>query len=161
MYPTINESHKGYQKIKDSATFTKKYLDRLVNEYARHKEYKAYRNGLRIFPSPAHIQAAAVVVVADLDDTSREKLLSLQANSLEHLIYEIPHNEEAYEYSMSRALRKFNTQVDINIISTNTRILQNFLERKRVESKTVRAEKGTFSLALFDKLRVEDIFSTG
>jgi len=160
MYPTINESHKGYQKIKDSATFTKKYLDRLVNEYARHKEYNAYRNGLRIFPSPAHKQAAAVVV-ADPDDTSREKLLSLQANLLEHLIYEIPHKEEAYEYSMSRALRKFNTRVDINIISTNTRILQNFLERKRVESKTVRGEKGTFSLALFDKLRVEDIFSTG
>ena len=33
LYPTINESRKEYQKTKESATFAKKYLNRLAKEY--------------------------------------------------------------------------------------------------------------------------------
>ncbi|MDQ3835626.1 MAG: hypothetical protein M3270_01650 [Thermoproteota archaeon] len=151
LYPTINESHQGYQKTKDSATFTKKYLDRLVTEYMRHKEYNAYKNGMRIFPSPAHIDV--------IDGTSGETATNVQGDSLEYVAYE-PQQEGEYEFRMKRALMKFNIGVDINIISTTTKILQNFLERKRVESKTLQGQKGTFNLALFDKVKVEDIFTS-
>ena len=35
LYPTTNESNERYQKTKESATFAKKYLDRLAREYMK------------------------------------------------------------------------------------------------------------------------------
>src|SRR5918999_2534668 len=82
LYPTITESHEKYQKTKDSAIFAKKYLNRLVREYIRHKEYNAYKHGLRIFPGPGRFQ--------DIDeDTSGEGVRGIRGDSLEFLTYEL------------------------------------------------------------------------
>ena len=152
LYPTINESQGEYQKTKDSATFAKKYLDRLVREYMRHKEYNAYKNGLRIFSGPGRLQA--------IDNTSEEVVTDTQGDFLEFLTYELLQGQD-YEYRIKRTSKKYDVKVDINIISTTTWLLQNFLERKRVESKAVQGQKVTFNLALFDNLKVEDIFRSG
>ncbi|MDQ3977390.1 MAG: hypothetical protein M3264_12765, partial [Thermoproteota archaeon] len=153
LYPTINESQGEYQKTKDSATFAKKYLDRLVREYMRHKEYNAYKNGLRIFPGPGRLQA--------IDNTSEVVVTDTQGDLLEFLTYELLLQGQDYEYRIKRTSKKYDVKVDINIISTTTWLLQNFLERKRVESKAVQGQKVTFNLALFDNLKVEDIFRSG
>ena len=152
LYPTISESHEKYQKTKDSAIFAKKYLDRLVREYMRHKEYNAYKHGLKIFPGPGRFQA--------IDDTSGEPVIDIQGNVLEFLTYEIP-QERNYPYRIKRTSKKYDVKVDINIISTTTWFLQNFLERKRVESRAAQGQKVTFNLALFDNLKLEDIFRSG
>jgi hypothetical protein len=152
LYPTINESQGEYQKTKDSATFAKKYLDRLVREYMRHKEYNAYKNGLRIFPGPGRLRA--------IDNTSEEVVTDTQGDFLEFLTYELLQGRD-YEYRIKRTSKKYDVKVDINIISTTTWLLQNFLERKRVESKAVQGQKVTFNLALFDNLKIEDIFLSG
>ena len=152
LYPTINESHEKYQKTKESATFAKKYLDRLVREYMRHREYNAYKHGLRIFPGPRRFQA--------IDDTSGEVVPDIQGDLLEFLTYEILQGH-AYEYRIKHTSKRYDVKVDINIISTTTRLLQNFLERKRVESKAAQGQKVSFNLALFDNLKVEDIFRSG
>lgn len=149
LYPTINESQEEYQKTKDSATFAKKYLNRLVREYMRHKEYNAYKHGLRIFPGQGRFQA--------IDDTSGQVVTDIQGGLLEFLTYELL-QEHDYEYRIKRTSKKYDVKVDINIISTTTWLLQNFLERKRVESKAAQGQKVTFNLALFDNLKVEDIF---
>jgi hypothetical protein len=152
LYPTISESHEKYQKTKDSATFAKKYLDRLVREYMRHKEYNAYKHGLKIFPGHGGFQA--------IDDTSREPVTDIQENVLEFLTYEIL-QEHNYQYRIKRTSKKYDVKVDINIISTTTWLLQNFLERKRVESRAAQGQRVTFNLALFDNLKLEDIFRSG
>ncbi len=150
LYPTINESQGEYQKIKDSATFAKKYLNRLVREYMRHKEYNTYKHGLRLFPGPVRFQAID-------NNTSGEVVTDIQGDLLEFLTYELLQGHD-YEYRIKRTSKKYDVKVDINIISTTTWLLQNFLERKRVESKAVQGQKVTFNLALFDNLKVEDIF---
>jgi hypothetical protein len=153
LYPTINESQAEYQKTKDSATFTKKYLDRLVREYMSHKEYNAYKHGLKVFPGHSHFQA--------IDNTnSGEVVTDIQGDLLDFLTYEIPQGHD-YEYLIKRSSKKYDVKVDINIIRTTTWLLQNFLERSRVESKAVQGQKVTFNLALFDNLKVEDIFRFG
>jgi hypothetical protein len=154
LYPTVNESHEKYQKTKESATFAKKYLDRLVREYMRHREYNAYKHGVRIFPVLGPFQA--------IDDTttSGEVFPDTQGDLLEFLTYELLQGDD-YEYRIKRTLKKYDVKVDINIISITTRLLQNFLERKRVESKAAKGQKVTFNLALFDNLKVEDIFDAG
>ncbi len=152
LYPTISESHEKYQKTKDSATFAKKYLDRLVREYMRHKEYNAYKHGLKIFPGPGRFQA--------IDDTSGEPVTDIQGNMIEFLTYEIL-QEHDYQYRIKRTSKKYDVKVDINIINTTTWFLQNFLERKRVESRAAQGQKVTFNLALFDNLKLEDIFRSG
>jgi hypothetical protein len=152
LYPTINESQGEYQKTKESAIFAKKYLNRLVREYMRHREYNAYKYGLRIFPGPGRFQA--------IDDTSGEVVPDIQGDLLEFLTYELLQGHD-YEYSIKRTSKKYDVKVDINIISTTTRLLQNFLERKRVESKAAQGQKVSFNLALFDNLKVEDIFRSG
>jgi hypothetical protein len=153
LYPTINESQGEYQKTKDSATFAKKYLNRLVREYMRHKEYNTYKHGLRIFPDPVRFQAID-------NNTSGEVVTDIQGDLLEFLTYELLQGHD-YEYRIKRTSKKYDVKVDINIISTTTWLLQNFLERKRVESKAVQGQKVTFNLALFDNLKVEDIFRSG
>jgi hypothetical protein len=154
LYPTINKSHEGYQKTKDSAIFAKKYLDTLVHEYMRHREYNAYKHGLRIFPGPGHFQA-----IDDDYHASEEEQVNtdIQGDLLEFLTYELVqgHNDE---YRIERSSKKYNAKVAINIIRTTTQLMQNFLERKRVESKAVQGQKVTFNLALFDNLKVEDLF---
>ena len=152
LYPTISESHEKYQKTKDSATFAKKYLDRLVREYMGHKEYNAYKHGLKIFPGPGRFHA--------IDDTSGEPVTDSQESLLEFLTYEIL-QEHNYQYRIKQTTKKYDVKVDINIISTTTWFLQNLLERKRVESKAAHGQKITFNLALFDNLKIEDIFRSG
>jgi hypothetical protein len=152
LYPTINESQGEYQKTEESAIFAKKYLNRLVREYMRHREYNAYKHGLRIFPGPGRFQA--------IDDTSGEVVPDIQGDLLEFLTYELLQGHD-YEYSIKRTSKKYDVKVDINIISTTTQLLQNFLERKRVESKAAQGQKVSFNLALFDNLKVEDIFRSG
>ena len=151
LYPTITESHEKYQKTKDSATFAKKYLNRLVREYIRHKEYNAYKHGLRIFPGPGRFQEFD-------EDNSGEEVTGIRGDSLEFLTYELPLHGDEHEYRIKRTSKKYDVKVDINIISTTTWLLQIFLERKRVESKAVQGQKVTFNLALFDNLKLEDIF---
>jgi hypothetical protein len=155
LYPTVKESHEKYQKTKESATFAKKYLDRLVREYMRHREYNAYKHGVRIFPVLGPSQA-----IDDDTTTSGEVFPDIQGDLLEFLTYELIQGHD-YEYRVKRTLKKYDVKVDINIISITTRLLQNFLERKRVESKAAKGQKVTFNLALFDNLKVEDIFRSG
>jgi hypothetical protein len=152
LYPTINESHEAYLKTKDSASFAKKYLDRLMQEYLRHKEYSAYKHGLRIIPGQKSFH--------DIDDSSRELVTDIQGDFLEFLKYELLQGND-YEYRIKHVSQKYDAKVDINIISTTTRLLQNFLERKRAEINAVEGQKVSFNLALFDNIRVEDIFTTG
>ena len=152
LYPTINESHEAYHKTKDSATFAKKYLKRLVHEYIKHKEYSAYKHSLRIFPRQKGFLA--------IDDTSVKGVTDVQGDLLEFLKYEIIGGNN-YEYCIKHTSQKYDVDVDINIIRITTWLLQNFFERKRAESKAVDGQKVTFNMALFDKLKVEDIFSTG
>jgi len=152
LYPTIDESHDAYHKTKASAVFAKKYLDRLVYEYMKHKEYNAYKHGLRIFPSQSDFQT--------IDDTSLQGVTNIEAHFLEFLKYELREGND-FEYLIQHTSQKYDVNVDINIIRTTTLLFQNILERKRAESKAVEGQKVTFSLALFDKLKVEDIFSTG
>jgi len=152
LYPTINEAHEAYNKTKDSAIFAKEYLKRLVHEYIKHKEYNAYKHSLRIFPRQRGFHA--------IDDTSVEGVTDLQGDLLEFLKYEIVGGNN-YEYRIKHTSQKYDVDVDINIIRITTWLLQNFFERKRAESKAVAGQKVTFNMALFDKLKVEDIFSTG
>lgn len=152
LYPTISESHEKYQKTKDSATFAKKYLDRLVREYMRHKEYNAYKHGLKIFSGSGRFHA--------IDETSGEPVTDIQGSLLDFLTYEIL-QEHNYQYRIKRTSIKYDVKVDINIISTTTWLLQNFLERKRVESKAAQGQKISFNLALFDNLKLDDIFRSG
>lgn len=152
LYPTINESHKAYQKTKDSATFARKYLDRLVHEYMKHKEYNAYKHGLRVFPAQTSFHS--------IEDTSREVVTDIQEDSLVFLKYELLQGNE-YGFRIQHTLQKYDVKVDINIIRTTTRLLQNFLERKRTETRATEGQNIILNLALFDKLKVEDIFSIG
>jgi hypothetical protein len=154
LYPTVNESHEKYQKTRESATFAKKYLDRLVREYMRHREYNAYKHGVRIFPVLGPFQTI------DDETTSGDVFPDIQGDLLEFLTYELLQGDD-YEYRIKRTLKKYDVKVDINIISITTRLLQNFLERTRVESKAAKGQKVTFNLALFDNLKVEDIFDAG
>jgi hypothetical protein len=153
LYPTINESRKEYQKTKESAIFAKKYLDRLVKEYMRHREYSAYKHGLRVFPGQGRVQStdeAAGEVAAE----------AIQGDILEFLTYELPAGQD-YEYRIMCTSKKYDVNVDINIISITTWILQNFLERKRVESKGAPGQEVTFNSVLLDNFKVEDIFRLG
>jgi hypothetical protein len=153
LYPTINESRKEYQKTKESAIFAKKYLDRLVQEYMRQREYSAYKHGLRVFPGQGRIQStdeAAGEVAAE----------AIQGDILEFLTYELPAGQD-YEYRIMCTSKKYDVNVDINIISITTWILQNFLERKRVESKGAPGQEVTFNSVLLDNFKVEDIFRLG
>jgi hypothetical protein len=152
LYPTVNEPHEKYQKTKESATFVKKYLNRLVCEYMRQREYNAYKHGVRVFPGQASFEAT--------DDTSGEVVQDIQGDLLEFLTYE-PLQEHDLEYRIKRTSKKYNVKVDINIISITTRLLQNLLERKRAESKAAQGQKIAFNLALFDNLNVEDVFRSG
>lgn len=149
LYPTINESHEGYLKTKQSAMFAKKYLDRLVQEYMQHKEYNAYKHGLKVFPSHRSLEVN--------DDIQGDRLTDIQQNFLQFLRYETL-KEGDYEYRIKSTSLKYDVDVDINIIRINTWLLQNFFERKRLETKAIDGQKVTFNLALFDKLRIEDIF---
>ncbi len=152
LYPTIDESHDAYHKTKGSAAFAKNYLDRLAHEYMKHKEYNAYKLGLRIFPNQSDFHA--------IDRTSLQGVMNIEGDLLEFLNYELSEGND-FEYRIKHTSQKYDVNVDINIIRTTTLLFQNFLERKRAESKAVSGQKVTFSLALFDKLKVEDIFSTG
>jgi hypothetical protein len=152
LYPTINESHEAYHTTKDSAAFAKKYLDRLVHEYMKHKEYNAYKQGLRIFPSQTDYHA--------IDDAPVQGVTNIEGDFLEFLKYELSEGND-FEYRIKHASQKYDVNVDINIIRTTTLLFQNLFERKRAESKAVGGQKVTLSLALFDKLKIEDIFSTG
>jgi hypothetical protein len=153
LYPTINESRKEYQKTKESAIFAKKYLDRLVQEYMRQREYSAHKHGLRVFPGQGRVQStdeAAGEVAAE----------AIQGDILEFLTYELPAGQD-YEYRIMCTSKKYDVNVDINIISITTWILQNFLERKRVESKAAPGQEVTFNSVLLDNFKVEDIFRLG
>jgi hypothetical protein len=153
LYPTINESRKEYQKTKESAIFAKKYLDRLVQEYMRQREYSAHKHGLRVFPGQGRVQStdeAAGEVAAE----------AIQGDILEFLTYELPAGQD-YEYRIMCTSKKYDVNVDINIISITTWILQNFLERKRVESKGAPGQEVTFNSVLLDNFKVEDIFRLG
>jgi hypothetical protein len=154
LYPTINESRKEYQKTKESATFAKKYLNRLVREYMRHKEYNAYKHGLRVFPGHGRVQATT-------DEATGEVAAEdIQGDILEFLTYELPAGHD-YEYRIKRTSKKYDVNVDIGIISITTWLLQNFLERKRVESKATPGQQVTFNSVLLDNFKVEDIFRLG
>jgi hypothetical protein len=152
LYPTINESHEAYLKTKDSALFAKKYLDRLMQEYLKHREYNAYKHGLRIFPGQTGFLSG--------DLRPGEAVRGIEGDLLQFLKYEL-HEKNDYEYHMKHISQEYDVKVDINIISTTTRLLQNFLETRRVETKATEGQKITVNLALFDKMRIEDIFSTG
>jgi hypothetical protein len=152
LYPTINESHEAYHKTKGSAAFAKKYLDRLVHEYMKHKEYNAYKHGLRIFPSQSDFHA--------IDDSSVQGVTDSEGDFLGFLKYELGEGND-FEYHIKHTSQIYDVNVDINIIRTTTLLFQNFLERKRAESKAADGQKVTFNLALFDTLKVEDIFSIG
>ncbi len=152
LYPTINESHEAYHKTQGSAAFAKKYLDRLVHEYMKHKEYNAYKHGLRIFPGESDSHA--------IGDSSVQGVTESEGDFLEFLKYELSEGND-FEYRIKHTSQIYDVNVDINIIRTTTLLFQNILERKRAESKAVDGQKVTFSLALFDKLKVEDIFSKG
>ncbi|HEX6282935.1 MAG TPA: hypothetical protein VFZ67_11955 [Nitrososphaera sp.] len=154
LFPTINESRKEYQKTKESATFAKKYLNRLVREYMRHKEYNAYKHGLRVFPGHGRVQATT-------DEATGEVAAEdIQGDILEFLTYELPAGHD-YEYRIKRTSKKYDVNVDIGIISITTWLLQNFLERKRVESKATPGQEVTFNSVLLDNFKVEDIFRLG
>lgn len=154
LFPTINESRKEYQKTKESATFAKKYLNRLVREYMRHKEYNAYKHGLRVFPGHGRVQATT-------DEATGEVAAEdIQGDILEFLTYELPVGHD-YEYRIKRTSKKYDVNVDIGIISITTWLLQNFLERKRVESKATPGQEVTFNSVLLDNFKVEDIFRLG
>ena len=152
LYPTVSESHEGYQKTEDSATFAKKYLDRLVQEYIIHKEYNAYKHGLRIFPSKRSLQGN--------HGTSGDVATDIQGEFLEFLKYQSLQGNDC-EYFIEHTSQKYDVNIDIDIIRTTTWLLQNFFERKRAENKAVKGQKVTFNLALFDRLRVEDIVRSG
>ena len=153
LYPTINESRKEYQKTKESAMFAKKYLNRLAKEYMRHREYNAYKHGLRVFPDQGRVQA--------IDETTGEVTAEdIQGDILEFLTYELPAGQD-YEYRIKRTSKKYDVNVDIKIISITTWLLQNFLERKRVESKATPGQEVTFNSVLLDNFKVEDIFRLG
>jgi hypothetical protein len=155
LYPTINESRKEeYQKTKESATFAKKYLNRLAKEYMWHREYNAYKHGLRVFPGQGRVQT--------IDEATGEVAAEdIQGDILEFLTYELPAGQD-YEYRIKRtSSRKYDVNVDIGIISITTWLLQNFLERKRVESKATPGQEVTFNSVLLDNFKVEDIFRVG
>ena len=154
LYPTINESRKEYQKTKESAIFAKKYLDRLVQEYTRHREYNAYKHGLRVFPGQGRVQST------DDEATAEVAAEDIQGDILEFLTYELPEGQD-YEYRIKRTTKKYDVNVDIGIISITTWLLQNFLERKRVESKATPGQEVTFNSILLDNFKVEDIFRLG
>jgi hypothetical protein len=152
-YPTINESRKEYQRTKDSAAFAKKYLDRLAREYMRHREYNAYKHGLRVFPGQGLIQATD-------EATGEVAAEDIQGDILEFLTYELQAGHD-YEYRFKRTSKKYDVNVDIGIISITTWLLQNFLERKRVESKATPGQEVAFNSVLLDNFNVEDIFRLG
>jgi hypothetical protein len=153
LYPTINESRKEYQKTKESAIFAKKYLDRLVQEYMRQREYNAYKHGLRVFPGQGRVQSTD-------EATGEAAAEAIQGDILEFLTYELPAGQD-YEYRIKCTSKKYDVNVDINIISITTWLLQNFLERKRVESKAAPGQEVTFNSVLLDNFKVEDIFPLG
>ena len=156
LYPTINESRKEYQKTKESATFAKKYLNRLAKEYMLHREYNAYKHGLRVFPGQGRVQTID-------DEATGEEVAAeaIQGDILEFLTYELPTEGQDYEYRIKRTSKKYDVNVDIGIISITTWLLQNFLERKRVESKATPGQEVTFNSVLLDNFKVEDIFRLG
>lgn len=156
LYPTINESRKEYQKTKESAIFAKKYLNRLAKEYMRHREYNAYKHGLRVFPGQGRVQTI------DDEATGEEGAVEdIQGDILEFLTYELPAGGQENEYRIKRTSKKYDVNVDIGIISITTWLLQNFLERKRVESKASPGREVTFNSVLLDNFKVEDIFRLG
>jgi hypothetical protein len=150
LYPTINESHEKYQKTKESAKFAKKYLDRLAQEYMRHREYSAYKHGLRVFPGQRHVQSP---------DEATGEVAAAEAiqggDILEFLRYELLAGQD-YKYRVEYALKKYDVNVDINIISITTWLLQNFFEKKRVESKAAPGQEVTFNSVLLDNFKVEE-----
>jgi hypothetical protein len=85
---------------------------------------------------------------------------AIQGDILEFLTYELPAGQD-YEYRIMCTSKKYDVNVDINIISITTWILQNFLERKRVESKAAPGQEVTFNSVLLDNFKVEDIFRLG
>ncbi|MDQ4101306.1 MAG: hypothetical protein M3115_03860 [Thermoproteota archaeon] len=126
LYPTINKSHEGYLKTKRSASFAKKYLDRLVQEYMRHKEYNAYKHGLRVFPSHKSLEVK--------DGIQGDSPTDSQQDFLEFLRYELLEETE-HEYRIKSTSIKYDVKVDMNIIRTNTWLLQNFLRENGLKLK--------------------------
>jgi hypothetical protein len=149
LYPTINENHIGYQKTEQSATFVKRYLDRLLSEYMRHREYAAYKLGMKTFASLAPFGA--------IDDTSGQEHTVQNENLIEFLVYEPPQHPDI-EYRVNLISKKYDVESDIKIIRITTWLLQNIFERKRAESKATAGQKVSFNLALFDTLKIENIF---
>jgi hypothetical protein len=122
----------------------------------RHREYNAYKHGLRVFPGQGHVQTIH-------DEATGEEVAAeaIQGDILEFLTYELPAGGQDYEYRIKCTSKKYDVNVDINIISITTWLLQNFLERKRVESKAAPGQEVTFNSVLLDNFKVEDIFPLG
>ena len=76
---------------------------------------------------------------------------------LEFLKYELLQGND-YKYHIEHTSQKYDVNVDINIIRTTTWLLQNFSKENVQKVKRLRVSKLAFNLALFDKLKVEDIF---
>lgn len=83
LYSTVNESHQHYERSKESATFARKYLDRLAREYMKHNEYNAYKQGLRVFPGPGSFKAT--------NDVTGKVYADIQGNFLGFLTYKRQH----------------------------------------------------------------------
>ena len=107
-----------------------------------------------------YFQVLGVFRLLNNTTSGEEGVTDIQGDLLEFLTYDIPQGHD-YEYLIKRTSKKYDVKVDINIIRITTWLLQNFLERKRVESKAVQGRKVNFNLALFDNLKIEDIFRCG
>jgi hypothetical protein len=158
LYPTVIETSKDYQRSNESASFIKKFLDRLVVYYMEHNEYNAYKHGLTLFPG----QESLTVI-----DDATQKVIGRSQGDILLFLTDTPlkegtlNGQPAYGYHIRRNSKRYDVGLDLNRINIITGIMQNFLEQKHVQFETSVGKERKYHRVYFDGFRVEDFFSSG
>lgn len=112
------------------------YLNVLARVYKRHKEYNAYKHGLRVFPGQSSFRA--------IDEATGETVTDIQGDFLEFLTPK-HQQEQEYEYRIRHTSKEYDIRADMHLIRITTWLLQNFFERKRLQLKTPQGQKFSFN----------------
>jgi hypothetical protein len=122
IYPTIQKGHERYERAKKSIDFIIDYLQLLARKYDEHPEYIAYKHGLQCFPiiQPLKASEGKQTGQSGLDKTNG-------------VIQFLELGERDSEGRKAMIIEKtFSNIEDINIINTNSAILHNIQELKKL-----------------------------
>jgi hypothetical protein len=127
LYQAIDEKHNLFEKSKLSTRFTKKYLQRLAEEYVDHVEYNSYKHGLRCNPGQSGFQL--------FDEKTQTIVLNSKNDAIMFLELEKTKKGNEIHYRVKESSKTYDIKRDIGIIITTTQILHNIFDYRQLVIK--------------------------